>query len=157
MIVIMLPLVSLSRQPASYVFTAFVAAPESTGISSKAYAAVLALLVSQYSLYGYDAAAHLTEETRGAEKNGPIAILSSIGIISVFGWAYILALTFSIQVFILNQIYKILDNSPVVMLTSACRILLICTTRLTRLPGHLCQLRYSMMHFMAGTIALLEQ
>ncbi|CAN6476081.1 unnamed protein product [Victoria cruziana] len=96
-IVIMLPLVALTTQPASYVFAHFETAPESTGIRSKAYAALLSVLVSQYSLYGYDAAAHLTEETRGADKNGPIAILSSIGIISIFGWAYILALTFSIQ------------------------------------------------------------
>ncbi|KAL6011682.1 hypothetical protein ACLOJK_002130 [Asimina triloba] len=96
-IVIMLPVVSLTRQSASYVFTHFETSPESTGIHSKAYAVVLSFLVSQYSLYGYDAAAHLTEETRGADRNGPIAILSSIGIITVFGWAYILALTFSIQ------------------------------------------------------------
>ncbi|XP_020253795.1 amino-acid permease BAT1 homolog [Asparagus officinalis] len=98
-IVITLPLVSLSTQPASFVFSHFETAPDSTGIRSSAYAAILSLLVSQYSLYGYDAAAHLTEETRGADKNGPIAILSSIGIISIFGWAYILALTFSIQNF----------------------------------------------------------
>ncbi|KAG2572214.1 amino-acid permease BAT1 homolog [Panicum virgatum] len=98
-IVVMLPLVAKTTQPASYVFTHFQTAPEVTGISSSAYAVVLSFLVSQYSLYGYDAAAHLTEETKGADKNGPIAILSSIGIISVFGWAYILALTFSIQDF----------------------------------------------------------
>lgn len=94
----MLPLVALTTQSASYVFTNFKLNPEQTGISSKPYAVILSFLVSQYSLYGYDAAAHLTEETRGADKNGPIAILTSIGIISVFGWAYILALTFSIQV-----------------------------------------------------------
>lgn len=29
--------------------------------------------------------------------NGPLAILLSLGSISVFGWMYILALTFSIQ------------------------------------------------------------
>ncbi|KAJ6908225.1 hypothetical protein NC651_018614 [Populus alba x Populus x berolinensis] len=98
-IVIMLPLVSLTTKSASYVFTHFETAPASTGISSKPYVVVLSFLVSQYSLYGYDAAAHLTEETKGADKNGPIAILSSIGIITVFGWAYILALTFSIQDF----------------------------------------------------------
>ncbi|KAF7001847.1 hypothetical protein CFC21_017428 [Triticum aestivum] len=98
-IVIMLPLVAKTTQPASYVFTHFETTPEVTGISSGAYAVVLSLLVSQYSLYGYDAAAHLTEETKGADKNGPIAILSSIGIITVFGWVYILALTFSIQDF----------------------------------------------------------
>lgn len=106
-IVIMLPLVAKTTQPASYVFTHFQTAPESTGISSKAYAVVLSVLVSQYSLYGYDAAAHLTEETKGADKNGPIAILSSIGIISLFGWAYILALTFSIQVCFTTTISEI--------------------------------------------------
>ncbi|KDP29461.1 hypothetical protein JCGZ_19290 [Jatropha curcas] len=102
-IVIMLPLVALTTKSAAYVFTHFEMVPESTGISSKPYAVILSFLVSQYSLYGYDAAAHLTEETKGADKNGPIAILSSIGIISVFGWAYILALTFSIQDF--NYLY----------------------------------------------------
>jgi hypothetical protein len=33
-----------------------------------------------------------------SDRTGPIAILSSIGIVTVFGWAYYLALTFSIQV-----------------------------------------------------------
>ncbi|GAB4855710.1 hypothetical protein Ancab_024353 [Ancistrocladus abbreviatus] len=102
-IVIMLPLVALTTQPASFVFTHFEMASAMTGISSKVYAVILSLLDSQYSLYGYDAAAHLAEETKGSDKNGPIAILSSIGIISVFGWAYILALTFSIQNF--NYLY----------------------------------------------------
>jgi amino acid transporter len=97
-IVVMLPLVAKTTQSASFVFTHFEMGSGSTGIDSKAYAVILSFLVSQYSLYGYDAAAHLTEETKGADKNGPIAILSSIGIISVFGWAYILVLVFSIQV-----------------------------------------------------------
>lgn len=74
----------------------------STGISNQAYAVMLSLLGSQYSLYGYDAAAHLTEETTGADKNGPIAILSSLGMIYLLGWAYILALTFSIQVLVVT-------------------------------------------------------
>ncbi|XP_004290911.1 PREDICTED: amino-acid permease BAT1 homolog [Fragaria vesca subsp. vesca] len=97
LVIIMLPLVAQSTQTASSVFTHFETSPESTGISSVPYAVVLSVLLSNYCLYGYDAAAHLTEETKGADKTGPIAILSSIGIISVFGWAYYLALTFSIQ------------------------------------------------------------
>lgn len=96
-VIIMLPLVARPTQPASYVFTHFETAPESTGISSKPYAVILSVLLSNYCLYGYDTAAHLTEETKGADRTGPIAILSSIGIISFFGWAYNLALTFSIQ------------------------------------------------------------
>lgn len=94
---IILPIVAPTRQSASYVFSK----PQwstDKGIDSKPYLFILSLLVSQYSLYGYDAAAHLTEETRGADLNGPIAILSSIGLISVLGWACLLSLTFSIQV-----------------------------------------------------------
>lgn len=97
-VVIMLPLVAKSTQPASYVFTRFEMSPDETGISSTPYAVIMSVLLSNYCLYGYDAAAHLTEETKGADRTGPIAILSSIGIISVFGWAYNLALTFSIRV-----------------------------------------------------------
>ncbi|TVU14452.1 hypothetical protein EJB05_37922, partial [Eragrostis curvula] len=76
-IVVLLPLVAKTTQPASYVFTHFQKSPEVTGISSSAYAVVLSFLMSQYSLFGYDAAAHLTEETKGADRNGPIAILTS--------------------------------------------------------------------------------
>jgi amino acid transporter len=98
LIVIMLPLVAPTTQSASYVFAKVNISSDSTGITSPVYSVILAWLVSQYSLYGYDAAAHLTEETRNADRNGPLAILSSIGMISIFGWAFILALTFSIQV-----------------------------------------------------------
>lgn len=97
-VIIMLPLVAYPVQPASYVFTHFETAPEDTGISSKPYAVIMSVLLSNYCLYGYDAAAHLTEETKGADRTGPIAILTSIAIITVFGWAYNLALTFSIKV-----------------------------------------------------------
>ena len=100
----MLPLVAQPIQPSSYVFKHFETSPESTGISSIPYAAILSLLLSHFCLYGYDAAAHLTEETKGSDKTGPAAILSCIGIISVFGWAYYLALTFSIQVCIYTLI-----------------------------------------------------
>ncbi|KAK9270132.1 hypothetical protein L1049_025708 [Liquidambar formosana] len=96
-IVIMLPLVAPTTQPVSYVFTHFETSPEATGVSSKTYAVILSVLLSNYCLYGYDTAAHLTEETKGADKTGPTVILSSIGIISVFGGAYYLVLTFCIR------------------------------------------------------------
>ncbi|XP_043720729.1 amino-acid permease BAT1 homolog [Telopea speciosissima] len=102
-VVIMLPLVAPHTQSASYVFTHFKTSPELTGISSTPYAVILSVLLSHYCLYGYDTAAHLTEETKGADKNGPIAILSSIGVITIFGGAYYLALTFCIQD--LNYLY----------------------------------------------------
>lgn len=97
LIIIIVPFIAPSTQPASYVFTNIEISSAVTGITSPVYSVLLSWLVSQYSLYGYDAAAHLTEETKNADINGPLAILSSIGMISVFGWAFILALIFSIQ------------------------------------------------------------
>lgn len=102
-VIIGLPLISTSTQSASYVFTHFETSPEATGIHSKPYAIILSVLLSQYCLYGYDTAAHLTEETKGADRTGPMAILSCIGIISTFGWAYILVLTFCIQVYMISM------------------------------------------------------
>lgn len=156
-IVILLPLVAPKTQSASYVCTHFETSPASTGVSSKPYAVILSFLVSQYSLYGYDAAAHLTEETRGADKNGPIAILASIGIISLFGWAYILALTFSIQVFVcfFHLLYLIFSENQVTIY-SHFRTFGICMTRQMRLQELLCLLKYSMMHFMEGIRTQLE-
>jgi len=73
-IVIMLPLVAIATKSASFVFTHSELAPKSAGVSSKPNAVILTFLGSQYSLYGYDVAVHLTEETKGADKNGPIVI-----------------------------------------------------------------------------------
>ncbi|KAK8967398.1 hypothetical protein KSP40_PGU007228 [Platanthera guangdongensis] len=98
-LIILLPLTSLSRKPASYVFGHFELASESTGIHSKPYAVILSLLFSHFSLLGYDSAAHITEETKGADKIGPFSMLSSIALATTFGWAYVLSLTFSIQNF----------------------------------------------------------
>ncbi|XP_050255088.1 amino-acid permease BAT1 homolog [Quercus robur] len=93
------PIVAQPTKPVSYVFTHFETSPEATGIHSKPYAVILSILLSSYNLLGYDTAAQLTEETKKADRTGPIAILSSIGIVSIFGWAYYLALTFCIHDF----------------------------------------------------------
>ncbi|GAQ80863.1 amino acid transporter protein [Klebsormidium nitens] len=96
-IVAALPLVAVTRQSAAFVFGNFETHADVTGVQSPAYSLALSLLMSQFSVYGFDAAAYLTEETERADVNGPMAILLSLGSISVFGWMYILALTFSIQ------------------------------------------------------------
>ncbi|KAI3441028.1 uncharacterized protein J3R85_002874 [Psidium guajava] len=96
-VIIGLPLVASPTQSASYVFTHFEMSLELTGVNSKPYAVILSVLLSKYCLYGYDTVAHLTEETKGADRTGSTAILSSIDIITVFGWAYNLGLTFSIK------------------------------------------------------------
>ena len=55
------------------------------------------MLLSQYSLYGYDGVAHLAEETKRSDRTAPAAILASLSTITILGWGLLLALTFSIQ------------------------------------------------------------
>ncbi|CAO2167695.1 unnamed protein product [Urochloa humidicola] len=49
--------------------------------------------MSQYSVVGYDASAHMTEETKNADWSGPMGIITSVALSSVFGWIYVVALT----------------------------------------------------------------
>jgi len=51
------------------------------------------LIVTQ----GFDASAHLSEETRKASWSAPIGVISSVGFSSLFGFFVILSFLFSIQ------------------------------------------------------------
>jgi amino acid transporter len=55
--------------------------------------------MAQYTITGFDASAHLSEETRNAARSAPIGVLTSIGVSFVFGFFLILCLLFSIQDF----------------------------------------------------------
>nr|WP_246339190.1 amino acid permease [Amycolatopsis endophytica] len=82
------------HQPASFVFGHFV---NNTGWGFAPYVFALGLLVAQYTLTGYDASAHMTEETKNAAKAGPRGIVGSILVSLVAGWILLLGLTFAIQ------------------------------------------------------------
>ncbi|KAL3695810.1 hypothetical protein R1sor_009886 [Riccia sorocarpa] len=97
LIIILVPLIAPVTQSAKYVFTHYEKSTELTGVHSNPYALVLSLLFSQFTLLGYDAPAHLTEETKNADRNGPMAILVTIGLMFSVGCGVILSLTFSIQ------------------------------------------------------------
>ncbi|WOK93043.1 amino-acid permease [Canna indica] len=94
-LMILIPTVATQRASAKFVFTHF-NVENDAGIHSKLYIFVLGLLMSQYTLTGYDASAHMTEETKSADKNGPKGIISSIGISIIVGWAYLLGITFAV-------------------------------------------------------------
>lgn len=49
------------------------------------------------ALTGFDASAHLSEETRKASWSAPIGVISSVGFSALFGFFVLLALLFSIQ------------------------------------------------------------
>src|SRR3954453_10703294 len=89
-----LAIVPDQHQSASFVFGHFV---NNTGWGSTFYVALLGLLLAQYTLTGYDASAHMTEETRSAETAGPRGIVMSIVVSLVAGWVLLIGVTFAIQ------------------------------------------------------------
>jgi amino acid permease (GABA permease) len=61
------------------------------------YIVLIGLLLAQYTFTGYDASAHMTEETRDASTAGPRGIVMSI-VVSLFaGWVLLIGVTFAIQ------------------------------------------------------------
>ncbi|TKY50894.1 Amino-acid permease BAT1 [Spatholobus suberectus] len=94
-LMILIPSVATERASVKFVFTRFNTKNED-GINSRPYIFLLGLLMSQYTLSGYDASAHMTEETKGADRNGPKGIISALGISIIVGWGYILGITFAV-------------------------------------------------------------
>ena len=93
-IVSVLAFVPSHHQSASWVFGHFV---NNTGWGSKFYVLLLGLLLAQYTFTGYDASAHMTEETHDAARSGPRGIVTSI-VVSLFaGWLLLIGITFAIQ------------------------------------------------------------
>ena len=91
-------------QSAQFVFATFY---DGTGVdadgwsirASPAYVAVCGLLLTQYTITGFDASAHLSEETHQASWSAPIGVLTSVGMSALFGFFLVLCLLFSIQDF----------------------------------------------------------
>ncbi len=79
---------------AAFVFTKFV---NGTGFHNAFYVGLLSLLLAQYTFTGYDASAHMTEETKGAAMSAPRGIVNSILVSLVAGWVLLLGITFAIQ------------------------------------------------------------
>jgi amino acid transporter len=93
-IVGVLAFVPSHHQSASFVFTHFA---NTTGWHSAFYVALIGLLLAQYTFTGYDASAHMTEETHDAGRSGPRGIVMSI-LVSLFaGWVLLIGVTFAIQ------------------------------------------------------------
>ena len=94
-----------AHQSAKFVFATFYdgtgtdPAPGWSVRASPAYVAACGVLMSQYTITGFDASAHLSEETRNASWSAPLGVLMSIGVSSLFGFFLILSLLFSIQSF----------------------------------------------------------
>jgi amino acid transporter len=67
-----------------------------TGPFAGVYAFAIGLLLAQYTLTGYDASAHMTEETLGAATGGPKGIIRAIYVSIIAGFILNLAMTLAI-------------------------------------------------------------
>ena len=56
----------------------------------------LGLLMAQYTITGYDASAHLSEETRQASRGAAIGMVMSVVVSVIFGFIVLLAVTFAV-------------------------------------------------------------
>jgi amino acid transporter len=59
------------------------------------YVLPVGFLLTMYTITGYDASAHISEETHGAALAAPKGVWRSVFYSAVFGWAVLLALTFA--------------------------------------------------------------
>ncbi|HEX3511014.1 MAG TPA: amino acid permease [Solirubrobacteraceae bacterium] len=70
------------------------------------YVLPLGFLLTMYTITGYDASAHVSEETHGAEQSAPRGIWLSVFYSAIVGWIVLLAITFAIQKSHEAEIYK---------------------------------------------------
>ncbi|HEX3873093.1 MAG TPA: amino acid permease [Solirubrobacteraceae bacterium] len=61
------------------------------------YILPLGFLLTMYTITGYDASAHVSEETHGAAESAPKGVWRSVFYSAVIGWIVLLALTFAVQ------------------------------------------------------------
>jgi len=64
---------------------------------STLYIFLIGLLLAQYTLTGYDASAHMTEETHSADISGPNGIWRSVVVSVIFGWILLLGVWYAVQ------------------------------------------------------------
>ncbi|HSS89605.1 MAG TPA: amino acid permease [Streptosporangiaceae bacterium] len=94
-IVAVLAFVPSHHQSVSFVFGHFY---NGTGLAwGTFYIVLIGLLLAQYTFTGYDASAHMTEETRDAATAGPRGIVMSIVVSLIAGWVLLIGVTFAIQ------------------------------------------------------------
>jgi amino acid transporter len=83
------------HQSAAYVFGETI---NNTGFSDSAFWLVfgLGLLMSMYTITGYDASAHMSEETRAASRSAAVGMVMAVVASVVFGFILLVAVTYAI-------------------------------------------------------------
>jgi amino acid transporter len=94
-VILLLIFVPSHHQSASFVFGHRI---NNSGFSHNMYwfyVLPLGFLLTMYTITGYDASAHVSEETHNAAMAAPKGVWRSVFYSAIFGWAVLLALTFA--------------------------------------------------------------
>lgn len=93
-IVAVLWIMPTQHQSVGWTFTGFY---NGTGWSFAPYVFLMGLLMAQYTYTGYDASAHVAEETKNASIAAPKGIVMSVVISIIGGWILLYSITAAIQ------------------------------------------------------------
>jgi amino acid permease (GABA permease) len=96
-IVGVLAIVPDQHKPISEVFFEVKNATGFTFAGATVYAVLIGLLMAQYTYTGYDASAHVAEETHDAARSAPRGIVMSVVVSVIAGFVLLVAITWSIQ------------------------------------------------------------
>ncbi|MCI3273435.1 amino acid permease [Streptomyces cylindrosporus] len=94
LIVSALTVAPAKHQSVSFVFTTF---HNDTGVSSPFYVVLVGSLLAGYTFCGYDASAHVAEETTDAQNSAPRGIVRAISVSWAAGFVLLAGLLFAIQ------------------------------------------------------------
>jgi amino acid transporter len=83
-------------QPVSFLLRRFVAPTDQGVIYPFAYACLVGLLQAQWTFTGYDASAHVAEETKGAQEAAPRGIVNAVWVSGVVGFVMLIVITLAI-------------------------------------------------------------
>ncbi|KXS16086.1 amino acid transporter [Gonapodya prolifera JEL478] len=83
-----------ARQTASFVFSNL---ENRSGQDSQGFAVLLGLLFPAWTFLGYDASAHVSEETKNSYTDAPKSIVYSVVVSALIGFLFLVGLLFSIQ------------------------------------------------------------
>ncbi|RPD67504.1 amino acid transporter [Lentinus tigrinus ALCF2SS1-7] len=75
--------------------TAFTKFENNTGWANNGFAFLLSFYAPMWTFTGYDCAAHLSEETTGASRVAPIAMVAGVGVTALSGWLLFIAVSFA--------------------------------------------------------------
>jgi amino acid permease (GABA permease) len=93
-IVVVLAFVPARHQSLSYTFFHY---ENHYGWTNPVYVFFIGLLMAQYTYTGFDASAHVAEETHSAATNAPKGIVNSVIVSILAGWVLLVAVTAAIQ------------------------------------------------------------